>query len=85
METRGRWWNGHWGRLARRDIWLMYDGQHWRVRGRLGGDDGRQVNYQFYEEWPAWTMVHRMMETSVGSWRDLTKRLQRDADRRHVD
>ena len=48
------------GRLAWADIWLMYDGRHWRVRGRLGGDGGREVNYQFDQEWSARAMVDRM-------------------------
>lgn len=73
------------GRLARRDIWLMYDGQHWRVRGREGGDGGREVNYQFDQEWAARAMVDRMMKRSVGSWRDLTQALRRESDRRHSD
>jgi hypothetical protein len=63
----------------------MYDGQRWRVRGRIGGDEGREVNYQFDEEWAARAMVDRMMKTSAGNWRDLTKLLQREADRRHAD
>jgi hypothetical protein len=84
-EVRGRWWNGKWGRLARRDIWLMYDGQHWRVRGRVGGDEGREVNYQFDQEWAARAMVDRMMKASVGDWRDLTKILRRGSGRREPD
>ena len=82
MEVRGRWWNGHWGRMARRVIWLMSDGHRWRVRGRLGGDEGREVNYQFDAEAPARAMVDRMMKTSVGNWRDLTEALRQERDRR---
>jgi hypothetical protein len=85
METRGRWWNGQWGRLARRDIWLTHDGQHWRVRGREGGDEGREVNYQFDQEWAARAMVDRMMKASAGNWRDITKLLRRDSDQSHGD
>jgi hypothetical protein len=43
VEVRGRWWNGSWGRMARRDIWLLSDGRLWRVRGRLGGDGGQEI------------------------------------------
>lgn len=85
VEVRGRWWNGKWGRMARADIWLMYDGQHWRVRGRLGGDGGREVNYQFDHEWSARAMVDRMMNAAGGSWRDLTQALRRESDRRRAD
>ncbi|RQW98673.1 hypothetical protein DKL51_09895 [Micromonospora globispora] len=69
--------------MARRDIWLMIDGQRWRVRGRLGGDEGREVSYQFDEEGRARAMVDRMMKTSVGKWRDLTEAVRRESDRRH--
>ncbi|GGM26363.1 hypothetical protein GCM10011608_08840 [Micromonospora sonchi] len=67
MELRGRWWNGSWGRMARRDIWLLFDGRLWRVRGRLGGDEGREVSYDFTDEGPARTMVDRMMKTLAGA------------------
>lgn len=70
----------NWGRMARADIWLMYDLQHWRVRGRLGGDGGREVNYQFDQEWAARAMVDRMMKASVGSWRHLMQALRRESD-----
>jgi hypothetical protein len=65
----------NWGRIARADIWLIYDGQHWQVRGRLGGDGGREVNYQFDQEWTARAMVDRMMKAAAGNWRDLTAAL----------
>lgn len=82
---RDRYWNGLWGRMARRDIWLMSDGQRWRVRRRLGGDEGREVNYQFDDEMAAQAMVDRMMKTSVGDWRDLTQAVRRESDRRHLE
>jgi hypothetical protein len=82
VEVRGRWWNGMWGRMARRDIWLMSDGQRWTVRGRVGGDEGSEVTYQFDEEEAARTMVDRMMKTSSGNWRDLTEAVRRESDRR---
>lgn len=85
MEVRGRWWNGAWGRMARRDIWLMSDDDRWRVRGRVGGDEGREVNYQFDEEASARAMVERMMKTSVGRWRDLTDALRRQSERRQAE
>jgi hypothetical protein len=49
---------------ARRDIRLMSDGHRWRVHGRLGGDEGREANYQFDDEASARAMVDRMMKTS---------------------
>ncbi|SCG72686.1 hypothetical protein [Micromonospora inositola] len=38
VAVRGRWWNGSWGSMARRDIWLLSEGRLWRVGGRHGGD-----------------------------------------------
>lgn len=70
--------------MARRDIWLMSDGHRWRVRGRLGGDDGREVNHHLDAEASARAMGDRMMKTSVGSWRDLTEAL-RESDRRRAE
>jgi hypothetical protein len=71
--------------MGRRDIWLAHDGRHWWVRGRLGGDGGREVNYQFDQEWAARAMVDQMRKASVGSWRILTKLLGRESERRHSD
>jgi hypothetical protein len=36
MDLVGRWWNGQYGRLARRDTWLTSDGRTWHVRARQG-------------------------------------------------
>jgi hypothetical protein len=71
--------------MARRDVRLMYDGQRWRVRGRLGGDEGREVNYQFDNEISARALMDRMMKTSAGSWRDLTDALRGESARRHAE
>ncbi|RZU72011.1 hypothetical protein EV384_0350 [Micromonospora kangleipakensis] len=84
MEVRGRWWNGSWGRMARRDIWLLSDGRLWKVRGRHGGDGGLQVSYDFTDEGSARKMVDRMMKTSAGTWRDLTEAVQQEANRRRA-
>jgi hypothetical protein len=68
--------------MARRDIWLMYDGKRWQVRGRLRGDGGSEVAYQFDDEASARAMVDRMMKTSAGTWRDLTQAVRQASDRR---
>jgi hypothetical protein len=68
MAVHGRWWNGSWGRMARRDTWLLHDGHRWRVRGRLGGAEGREVVYEYDDEASARAMVDRMMRTSAGTW-----------------
>jgi len=40
MEQRKHWWNGKWGRIARRDIFLRVSGDQWYVESRNGGADG---------------------------------------------
>ncbi|MFG2110174.1 hypothetical protein [Micromonospora chersina] len=70
--------------MARRDIWLVTDGQRWRVRGRLGGDEGQEVSYDFPDEASARSMVDRMMKTSAGTWRDLTEAVRQEANRRRT-
>jgi hypothetical protein len=45
--------------MARRDIWLLSDRRLWRVRGRIGGDDGQEVSYDFSDEASARSMVDR--------------------------
>ncbi|MDZ5444735.1 hypothetical protein U2F26_18630 [Micromonospora sp. 4G57] len=84
MEIRGRWWNASWGRMARRDIWLVSDGRLWRVRGRLGGDGGQEVSYDFPDEASARSMVARMMKTSASTWRDLTEAVRQESNRRQI-
>ena len=81
MELVGRWWNGLWGRMARRDIWPTFDGDRWHVRAREGGDDGREVTYHYEREYQARAMVDRLMATSPpAKWKDLIK-LYRPDDR----
>jgi hypothetical protein len=82
VETVGRWWNGSWGRLARRDIWLSTDGRRWVVRFRHGGDDGREGEFVFAEEAEARRLVERLIEVAPGGWRELTAALRRERDRR---
>ncbi|WP_200210905.1 hypothetical protein [Micromonospora coerulea] len=84
MEVRGRWWNGAVGRMARRDIWLVFNGRLWRVPGRLRGDAGEEVSYDFPDEASARSMVDRMMKTSAGTWRDLTEAVRQEANRRRT-
>ncbi|GIJ29972.1 hypothetical protein Vqi01_51340 [Micromonospora qiuiae] len=46
MEQRKHWWNGKWGRLARRDVFLRVDADRWYVEQRAGGAEGAS---RFYE------------------------------------
>jgi hypothetical protein len=80
----GRWWNGVWGRMARRDIWLYKDSGRWLVRAREGtADSGRDVTWPpFQNEWSARAWVDRLMTESPGGrdgWKDLTKLVRKPA------
>jgi hypothetical protein len=44
-----RWWNGRFGRLARRDLWL-YRSTTWRVESREGDADSRRGNTWTYDD-----------------------------------
>jgi hypothetical protein len=81
MGIIGRWWNRRWSRSARRDIWLTVEPQRWFVRGRQGGDDGPEVQYEFRDEDEARAMVKRLMQAAPGDWRDLTEVMRRRRDR----
>ncbi len=41
MRVVRHWWNGSWGRLNRRDVYVRTDGSAWEVEARLGGAEGR--------------------------------------------
>jgi hypothetical protein len=77
VDLVARWWNGQSGRLARRDIWLTFDGRVWKVRARHGGVEGREVCYDFVREYEARAMVDRLVATAPGTWKDITKIVQR--------
>jgi hypothetical protein len=73
MTLVGRWWNGKWGRLVRRDIWLTEESV-WHVRAREGdGETGRELHWRYTSEAEARAMVERLMGVEqVADWRDLT-------------
>ena len=70
MERRKHWWNGTWGRLARRDVYLFEDGGTWLVEGRDGGAEGRSKWYDFENEDSALDCVRGLM-VGPGDWREL--------------
>jgi hypothetical protein len=73
VELRGRWWNGRWGKLARRDIWLKLD-QTWRVEARQGDGDSKVWTHQYRTEADALAAIAAMMERTGGpdEWRLLS-------------
>ncbi len=70
MERRKHWWNGTWGRLARRDIYLFEDAGSWMVEARHGGAEGRSRRYEFADEQAAMACVDGLL-TQPGDWREL--------------
>jgi hypothetical protein len=73
MEQRKHWWNGKWGRAARRDVYLRVDGDTWHVEQRAGGADGVSHFYEFDSEEAAYDRVRDLL---VGpfEWRELSAR-----------
>jgi hypothetical protein len=70
MEQRKHWWNGKWGRLARRDILLSEDGGAWWVEIREGGvDDAVSRWYELPDEDMALDCVRDMMAGPF-EWRE---------------
>ena len=63
MERRKFWWNGKWGRLARRDVLLYEDGGVWWV-------EGRSRWFEFVDEDAATDCV-RMLVAGTERWREL--------------
>ena len=72
VETRGRWWNGRYGRLARRDVWLKSDGAAWRVEARDGDGDARVWGRNYPDETAARAMVAELLARGSDEWRDLS-------------
>jgi hypothetical protein len=71
----GRWWNGTYGRIARRDIWLYTNGYVWRVDARQGDGDAKVWSKTFTGEKDARELVTQMMARSGNEWRDITRAL----------
>ncbi|WP_247663832.1 hypothetical protein [Micromonospora sp. U21] len=66
----GRWWNGIWGRLGRRDVWLTRE-VRWKVVARAGdSENGRVPRWEFDTEADALAMVKRLLAADAGGqWR----------------
>jgi hypothetical protein len=70
MEQRKHWWNGRWGRIARRDIYVREDGGRWLVEHRVGGADGRSGWFECDDEEAALERVGALMVTGDG-WQEF--------------
>jgi hypothetical protein len=74
-EQRGRWWNRHHGRLARKDLWLWQDDDLWVVGARSGGSDSHMWRGEFDRESKARALIDQILARNGGrrAWLDMTK------------
>jgi hypothetical protein len=70
-ETRKQWWNGHWGRIVRKDVLIHVDGDAWLVEARDGGAEGRSRFLDAENEDAAVEIARDLMIGSDG-WQELT-------------
>ncbi|MEU1751980.1 hypothetical protein ABZ436_04875 [Micromonospora matsumotoense] len=69
-EQVSRWWNGSWGRLTRRDVWLSRE-VRWHVVARAGDvETGRALRWEFATEDEARAMVQRLVRAGGDQWRE---------------
>jgi hypothetical protein len=73
MEQRKHWWNGKWGRLARKDVFLRVGGGRWQVEQRAGGAEGVSSFYDFDSEEAAYEAARALLDEDDG-WRELSVR-----------
>ncbi len=71
MEQRKHWWNGKWGRIARKDVFLRVNGDIWHVEARAGGAEGVSQFFEYDSEDAALETVRAML-TGPGTWRELS-------------
>ena len=67
-----RWWNGVWGRLSQKRIWLWTNGEIWRVEARKGDGDADVWGKDFVSELEARLLVREMRERNPrDEWKEL--------------
>ncbi|MFG3701558.1 hypothetical protein ACGF5C_27150 [Micromonospora sp. NPDC047620] len=71
-EVAQRWWNGLWGRLSRRDVWLIRQ-TRWKVVARAGDTEaGKMLLWTYDSRDEADAMVDRLLHAdAAGQWREL--------------
>lgn len=65
------WWNGRWGRIARRDIKIYTDGGRWWLEDGRGGVEGTVRAVNDLDEAAAIHYATTLMEDSDG-WQEMT-------------
>lgn len=69
----GRWWNGSWGRLNRRDVWLWKTSTGWKVELSVGSlESGERESEDFVDEADARAFVQTALDTVDEQWRFLS-------------
>src|SRR6266542_6272242 len=65
------WWNRRWGRIARRDVYVITDGgRRWMVEAREGGADGRvKRRHECHDEREALALAQRWCGLGDDDWR----------------
>lgn len=71
MRVVERWWNGTWGRLARRDMWLIEDDAGWHVEARAGDGDAHRWRGPDCTEAEARAGMAVMLERTGDQWQRL--------------
>lgn len=64
------WWNGKWGRLARRDVEIHHQPESWSVEARQGGAEGQSKRFQAADEAEAKHIASQLMSTDE-KWREM--------------
>lgn len=71
-----RFWNGNFGRLARRDVWLWEEPAKpatWTVVIRSGGSEhGSEKSWDFTDRAEAEAWLHKCLKARGDDWRELT-------------
>jgi len=71
VETRKHFWNGRWGSIARKDVFVRVDGDAWLVELRKGGADGRSRFVDANGEDSAFDIARDLMIGTDG-WLELS-------------
>jgi hypothetical protein len=64
------WWNGKWGRLARRDVEIHHEPESWLVEARQGGPEGESKRFAAASEGEARHIADQLMHTDE-RWRSM--------------
>jgi hypothetical protein len=70
-----KWWNGRWGRLARRDVlvWTTEDRGRWMVEVRDGGAEGRSRFKEASSEHEVFALAMQCRnESPEDEWKDIS-------------